>query len=971
MLCSTQVHAMMPHEYSRHHETHSSNGSSPILPLASTPSLSTNYRHHVRSFSTEQRFDQSVPAWSASAASTSTVSASNATAEALTTQPTDSSSFATRSPSPFDTTTFSKPPTRSKRSASVDGDSVGVLAPHQKNTSPRKPSHLQYSIDNHEEQESLAKLKSSQASRRPRVQRFTPAFSSLPSRISLPLDAFSYVQETKKEATESTSRSIEFPTKEASQPAKASEQSVEPGAGLQLDLACIPSPSVEDLEGPVSTSRIDNLLRDRHGNPIKPSLKSKSTVSPLLPGRTTRSDSTPTLPPSGLDSRSVPTTPTVHKNVHFDTHLEHIKLFKNRQRPTAVSRDHSPEQTETETEEERDMFPYIWRRGSLVPASNPLPPAGATTSSTDEQLVLRLPNFPSSTRLSTDRIVFLERIFLADDLRSVKGTVQVQNKSFEKWVAVRYTLDHWATIGEVSAEYSESIKGGLADRFTFSIKLNELLNWPRGSAGHETKSMFMCIRYTCCDTEFWDNNDSKNYQLDFRRRPMPVSPSTSMANKPPHANIATSVASEFDHPTSTKARVLQMARRGVGGKGFAMEDLKRELEKLRSDDEEEGFTRVQLLAAETRSKRSNSSPPRSPDSRSISPSIWSARYDFGKSLRDSGRRSSEQERAGAANLDYFSTRPSSYYNASAEHANTPCVHVSVSSPPKTMQELPSSKPAPAFGNFGSAHFGMLSPGLGNETVEHLPTGGASGSGSATASGTPSPATTPTIGKNQLAHAPTNSSSSYERFNSFPPRRQSPSQVPPSVLQAFEHRPSPRRHAAVTRYEDGELGSHSKNNSFDSTSSSNGNERSPNSSPPSDGSPNPFSPSVSVSSLESDTTLPASQSSLEDRTAQAKAAATSLVSPLASSVNSDEETRLRPASMSDYNELISRFCWNQDLVPSGGSMVPDVPTNGGLGKSNARNLCSSQAHTSPNSDSGAGQPLSPTFSSGSSTPTRAR
>ncbi|KAK0524275.1 hypothetical protein OC834_005597 [Tilletia horrida] len=296
------------------------------------------------------------------------------------------------------------------------------------------------------------------------------------------------------------------------------------GATLQLDLGCISGPSMSDSSAASANSAmtVPELVRKKSGEPVKSSLKHFSQSAFLH-----RSDSSPAAMAPFRAAKSVPNTPTVAKAVHFNPVLEHIKVFKHRQRPTAVSRDGSPEHTETETEEERE-FPFYqnWRKhsasvsspsGSGSPGSAASTPPGEAAAAA-EQLVLRLPNFPSSAKLSVDREIFLERVFLSDDLRSVKGTVQVQNLAFEKWVAIRFTLDNWATVCEVSAEYQESIKGGKSDRFTFSIKLNELLIWTRGQ--QETKTMFMCLRFNAAGQEFWDNNAGDNYQLDFRKRPV-------------------------------------------------------------------------------------------------------------------------------------------------------------------------------------------------------------------------------------------------------------------------------------------------------------------------------------------------------------------------------------------------------------------------------------------------------------------
>lgn len=246
----------------------------------------------------------------------------------------------------------------------------------------------------------------------------------------------------------------------------------EPHAGLQLDLQCLPSPSIHNGGAPASTSKLPDMVRKKSGEPVKSSLKQVPTSASFF---VNRADSSPSMPTRSLQNYKsapstplYPTTPGASKNVHFDTHLEHVKLFKHKQRPAAVSRDGSPEQTETETEEEKDAykFPYLYgkKAGSSPPASGPFKdgnsPVLATPGSpvdAEEQLVLRLPNFPSSTKLRVDRAVFLERVYLADDLRSVRGTVRVRNLAFEKWVAVRFTLDGWKTVSEVSADWSESL----------------------------------------------------------------------------------------------------------------------------------------------------------------------------------------------------------------------------------------------------------------------------------------------------------------------------------------------------------------------------------------------------------------------------------------------------------------------------------------------------------------------------------
>lgn len=1011
------------HHHHHHHHSHTTSNSnsrtsSPSIPTvrpteaqsASTSALPTRPRHHARSFSTETRFSPPQNALSPSvhASTSSTSSIPESTTPSIIIDPSSPPlSLPTRAkklpslpmPMPSNQNGFTDQPT------SPTSPSKQSPSPPRGNESPLKRNAL---LEDTREQERLAQLKEQQANRRPKMMRLTPAYSSTPVKLPSPLSkAISKVT-----SQDPNAKLVQFPVKEGA------DAEHEPGVGLQIDLGCIPTPSLQDLKGPISTSQLDGLIRDRNGNPIKPSLKSpRSSVSHFLPGRTIRSDSTPALPISHHHSKSVPSTPTVHKAVHFDSKLEHVKVFKFKQRPTAVSRDGSPEQTETETEEEKDQFPYIWRKNSNSNLNGHSPMSGFANSSSsqsqsapsapmpemEEQLVLRLPNFPSSTRVSVDREIFLERIFLAEDLRSVKGTVQVRNMSFEKWVAIRYTLDHWATIGEVSAEYSETIKGGQADRFTFSIKLNELLNWPRGSAAHETKSMFMCLRYTVNQAEYWDNNEGLNYQLDFRKRQVPSTPlstptaaTSSTTIVQPRATVPDSIA----NGAALRSKVFDLARKGVvGGKGvFAMEDLKRELDKLRSDEEaeEETMTTPRTFASELAKKRA--SPPSSPGARSSSPSIWTARYDFGQSLRNprSGSRNTGSGRAAA--LDYFSAKPMSRSGSnsrptSAEDSISASSTLGTSSIVDKLEQMSQvAKSSPDF----SHKFGMISPGLGGGPVEHKP----QITGSATPSADASPAPTP------LPEDESHSPIAHARFHSYPPNRRNGALTPTSASSgpmspAFFTPTEEYGTSVMSRSTSQELQSAHPSPAaarLDTEGERNvvGGDISPSASSISDfGSPNPFSPADSISSTESDVTV-APLATPEDRQSKARvtilpsharhingsSSSSRMMAPSSSTTSLDSISRgglgqssvspstaaqvkleqLRPASMSDYQELVSKFCWNNDLVPSGGSTIPDMPMHGGLSGSTTLQIDGqSLSKLSP-------KLKSPALGSGASTPT---
>ena len=88
----------------------------------------------------------------------------------------------------------------------------------------------------------------------------------------------------------------------------------------------------EDLPSRSVSVNISSLVRKKSGEPLKSSLKSRRPV--------VRGDLSVVTGP--ISSKSEPSTPTHIKSVHFDTKLEHVKLFLAEQKPAAVSRDGEP-----------------------------------------------------------------------------------------------------------------------------------------------------------------------------------------------------------------------------------------------------------------------------------------------------------------------------------------------------------------------------------------------------------------------------------------------------------------------------------------------------------------------------------------------------------------------------------------------------------------------------------------------------
>ncbi|KAK6358405.1 hypothetical protein TWF730_007740 [Orbilia blumenaviensis] len=193
---------------------------------------------------------------------------------------------------------------------------------------------------------------------------------------------------------------------------------------------------------------------------------------------------------------SMPSTPTYPKVVHFDSHLEHVRHFLHSERPTAVSAGSSPVESNLDTDNE---YPF---------PSSEEPPF---------EWEIATPNFPDRQDRST-AVVRVEKVLLSHDKKALLGHVAVANIAFQKLVVARFTLDYWQTTSEVAAEFTNDIRRRHLDdgydRFTFKIKLEDMANL-------ENKTLFFCVRYRCHDQEFWDNNNSINYQVDFKKKAIP------------------------------------------------------------------------------------------------------------------------------------------------------------------------------------------------------------------------------------------------------------------------------------------------------------------------------------------------------------------------------------------------------------------------------------------------------------------
>lgn len=293
------------------------------------------------------------------------------------------------------------------------------------------------------------------------------------------------------------------------------------------------------------------LIRKKSGEVVKSSLKSPSQSS---------------LGSSGSFSPqvSMPPTPTLGKIVHFDGQLERVRLFHKEQKPTAVSREGSPVDTETSDNDALVHSEYRSSederlRSSLVVETVNIPLRHAMAS-TQERL--------------GDLDIKLEQVVLSKDGRAVEGTVLVRNIAFEKWIAARFTFDRWQTTSEVTAKHLKSIPEENTDLFSFVIRLPEV------TKKIEEKRLFFALRYVAGGREAWDNNRGENYQLRFKTE-----------KKAQVQRVSPSVS---QHPPSwpvKSANVDQMA------------DLRKKLESVvREDEESSGLQSWDVLTAKLRAK---------------------------------------------------------------------------------------------------------------------------------------------------------------------------------------------------------------------------------------------------------------------------------------------------------------------------------------------------------------------------------
>lgn len=221
--------------------------------------------------------------------------------------------------------------------------------------------------------------------------------------------------------------------------------------------------------------QIKKLQFHKNGLPIKSALKSPVT-SPVVLSR-----------PLALRSHSSPTPFSSPRFVHFNTQLEHVRLFLQGETPSCVA------ERETIIDSRQDE-----RSNCDIKLSLP----NWTSASVESFKPVNIDSGSAPLRV--------ENIVLSEDQLVLEGHILVQNIAFHKHVSVRYTVDFWQTQTEVSAEYEESIAGTTLDRFSFEIPLEM-------ERAMVEKSFCLAVRYQVIGREFWDSNNGMNYQVECKR----------------------------------------------------------------------------------------------------------------------------------------------------------------------------------------------------------------------------------------------------------------------------------------------------------------------------------------------------------------------------------------------------------------------------------------------------------------------
>lgn len=204
-----------------------------------------------------------------------------------------------------------------------------------------------------------------------------------------------------------------------------------------------PLPSPTEPPSPVDIVQpSDRMVRKKSGEMVKPALKNRSLSTPDFSRGGAEDFSGKSKSSHNLRERT--------KSVRFDDgELESVVLFLRSQRPNAVAKaadggaGYSP--MDADDEDERDLSDYVHFRTRR--SGGPRGAAGSEQTEIEIDTCTAVPRVrldfgPGTQGLLKDEYIVLERIEMCQPL-GLRGSVLVRNIAFEKWVAVRFTLDEW------------------------------------------------------------------------------------------------------------------------------------------------------------------------------------------------------------------------------------------------------------------------------------------------------------------------------------------------------------------------------------------------------------------------------------------------------------------------------------------------------------------------------------------------
>ncbi|KAG0271981.1 hypothetical protein BGZ95_000146 [Linnemannia exigua] len=259
-----------------------------------------------------------------------------------------------------------------------------------------------------------------------------------------------------------------------------------------------------------SAIRKQTVLIGKNGLPIKSALKCHVTPSPASAGLVRSSIRSHTSSPL-----------TCPKYVHFNSQLEHVRLFLQGETPSCVAdRETIDPRQSCESTSDIKLTLTNW---SPVPAGT-FQPGNIDTGAAP----LRV-----------------ETMALSQDHSELQGKILIQNIAFHKHVSVRYTTDYWQTQTEVSAEFEESIPGSALDRFAFKIPMEM-------DKTMVERSFCFAVRYQVIGREFWDSNNGMNYQVECKRVVVLAPPATSDLSKQMNSILLASRMPDYGKPLLKK-----------------------------------------------------------------------------------------------------------------------------------------------------------------------------------------------------------------------------------------------------------------------------------------------------------------------------------------------------------------------------------------------------------------------------------